>query len=848
MSKSNNSELLNPLDMNKIGKLKWISIILTCFLVFTFSSTIKPVRAETESETKWVLDRVIVGEGSEVVVPDGDRFEGSFDKYTVSSTSITHHSRAFDHWKTEDFVDALFEFSLPVFPAELVPGQTVEVSASGSGSGYMRAGYFVRTLEFRSDDVGLTGKLSPYAVVEWVYRCEENVEEVPEEDSEEIPEITDPTFKVEPERGNPGDEITCIGTDYPENADVTIYWESSSGESWETTSDNNGAFRKNIIIPNSAKKGIHDIIAEAETISLSDQVEVVFKPIIFIPGVGGSQLYDGAIQLWPAAPLAGRKYLVLDEEGKSNVMITAPDIIRYVLGLRASKLDVYGSFVETVISWGYEEDKDFFVFPYDWRLDNYKHIEALDQKIDEAIRSSGQKNVVLVAHSMGGIVARAYMDEKSTDKIDSFITMGTPHRGAVKPYYAFLSGYNFGNSLAGNKMMKVIIQNCEAAYQIMPWKPFIWGPSGAVTPNGAPVLEEWSLEKAYGVWYHSTYLEPRTELFYLDANDWEWNLNPVMVDETKAFRNRLGTEAPTGIETYTIIGQGKATLSSYTAREPTSWESFRSHGINSEGHRWVLEPNLRQDFRDGDGTVPIWSSSGLLHDMKFYFQDLPGFSAEHGSLPANLRVQQLLKHIITGVEVDVNDYPRHDYYDLEGEKGFEIHSSANLHIYDSEGNHMGVNEYGSIEEGIPGGSMIAMDGYEYCSILNPQDSYDVEVVGFEEGNFSLNVVIRSDGETVEFSYPEIDVVNGSIASFTLPDSQSAKDDPPEMTVQTEDTVLTFLPEVIEEQKLVEDTTTRTEDTDNDSNSGIPGFPILSILLATLLVSYLLNKKRQVMQF
>jgi hypothetical protein len=59
------------------------------------------------------------------------------------------------------------------------------------------------------------------------------------------------------------------------------------------------------------------------------------------------------------------------------------------------------------------------------------------------------------------------------------------------------------------------------------------------------------------------------------------------------------------------------------------------------------------------------------------------------------------------------------------------------------------------------------------------------------------VVIRSDGETVEFSYPEIEVVNGSIASFTLPDSQSTKNDPPEMTVQTENSVLTFLPEVVE---------------------------------------------------
>ncbi|MFA9496782.1 MAG: alpha/beta fold hydrolase, partial [Candidatus Bathyarchaeota archaeon] len=538
----------------------------------------------------------------------------------------------------------------------------------------------------------------------------------------------------------------------------------------------------------------------------------------------------GFVELWPTAPFAGRINLALDDEGKSDVDIKAPDIIRKVL----EHADVYSSFVEAVYGWGYEENTDFFVFPYDWRLNNYDHVEALDDLIDKALASTGQKKAVLVAHSMGGLVARAYMDQKHTEKVDSFITMGTPHLGAVKPYYAFLSGYNFDNDLAGNSLMKVVIQNCPAAYQIMPWKPFISGPSQVVP--GSKV--EWSLEEAYGVKYHSTYLEPRTELFYLDANDWEWFLNPVMVDEARVFRNSLGTSAPIGIHTYTIIGQGIATLSSYTAREPTTWESLGYTGIKkADGSRWVLEPDLMKDFGDGDSTVPIWSSSGLQNDKKFYIQDLPGISAAHGALPANSIVQALIKDIITGEEVDVSGYPKVEFNDLVGKAGFEIHSSANLHIYDSEGNHLGVNENGSIDESIPGATMIAMDGYEYCSILNPDDSYDIEVVGFENGNFTLNVVIRSDGRTVEFSYPEIDVVNGSVASFSIPDTQSALVDPPEITVQNMETILTFTPEVVEAQEPVEDKATET-----DANGGIPGFPVWSIGIALIICSLILRKQ------
>jgi len=141
-------------------KPKWKTVALLILILPTLLPSNTTIAVTETSETKWVLDHVIVGESGETRVPDGDRFEGSFDIWDVSQSSINYHYRHLDHFGADDFVNAVYEFSLPVFPAELVPGQTVEVSASGSGSGYMRAGYFVRTLEFRSDDVDLTGKLS----------------------------------------------------------------------------------------------------------------------------------------------------------------------------------------------------------------------------------------------------------------------------------------------------------------------------------------------------------------------------------------------------------------------------------------------------------------------------------------------------------------------------------------------------------------------------------------------------------------------------------------------------------------------------------------------------------------
>jgi hypothetical protein len=453
------------------------------------------------------------------------------------------------------------------------------------------------------------------------------------------------------------------------------------------------------------------------------------------------------------------------------------------------------------------------------------------------------------------------MKQRGTGKVHSLITMGTPHLGSVKVYYAFLMGYTFGNPYARDdfsyyeQQMKTIVQNCPSAYQLLPWEPFIYDESGY-----------WTLEDSYAVRYHSI---PGS-----DAGPYDIELNAIMRIEAEKFRNYLETTAPPNIETYTIIGQGIPTLSNFwahaTERMPPLWRNHPWKGIKkADGSRYWLKPiisrakiaSLRAScpraiagFSDGDETVTLLSAEGLQNDKKFYIQHkkpaglLPStqaeksaVSAKHGDLPLNKKVQSLIKDILMGEEVKVEDYKPLPFNNLEG-FGFVIHSSANLHIYDSMGNHMGLNEYGSIDEDIPGGTMIEIDGNEYCYIFNPDDSYDVEVIGFEEGNFTLDMIIGSEERTVEFSYPEINVVNGSLASFSIPDTQSAMDDPPEMVVQSGETLQTFVPEVIEDSSVEptpEPTSSPTPEPTPEPTpkpqGGIPGFPIESLVIGIALV-------------
>lgn len=55
--------------------------------------------------------------------------------------------------------------------------------------------------------------------------------------------------------------------------------------------------------------------------------------------------------------------------------------------------------------------------------------DLLAERVDEVLRITGATQLTLVAHSMGGLICRAYLRRHGGDKIDQLITMGSPHQG-----------------------------------------------------------------------------------------------------------------------------------------------------------------------------------------------------------------------------------------------------------------------------------------------------------------------------------------------------------------------------------------------------------------------------------
>lgn len=71
---------------------------------------------------------------------------------------------------------------------------------------------------------------------------------------------------------------------------------------------------------------------------------------------------------------------------------------------------------------------------------------GIARRIDEVLTATGAEQVVLVAHSMGGLACRAYLRRCGGDKVARLLTLGSPHQGS------FLARFGLG---ANARQMRV---------------------------------------------------------------------------------------------------------------------------------------------------------------------------------------------------------------------------------------------------------------------------------------------------------------------------------------------------------------------------------------------------------
>ncbi|NLJ78725.1 MAG: alpha/beta fold hydrolase [Tissierellia bacterium] len=102
---------------------------------------------------------------------------------------------------------------------------------------------------------------------------------------------------------------------------------------------------------------------------------------------------------------------------------------------------VYRPFIELLNSMGYVEGVDLFISYYDWKRTVLESVgKYLYPDIERAKLETGSEKVILIGHSLGGLLGRGYLKYFIPSNIDKLIMIGTPNLGAVDAYYFWSGG------------------------------------------------------------------------------------------------------------------------------------------------------------------------------------------------------------------------------------------------------------------------------------------------------------------------------------------------------------------------------------------------------------------------
>ena len=175
------------------------------------------------------------------------------------------------------------------------------------------------------------------------------------------------------------------------------------------------------------------------------------RPLVFVPGLLGSRLcrtaQDGTqTVLWGTLDAMGHfPELALNAEGSQD--ITACGLIREISFLGVFSQQIYGPFIDRMEQAGYRDGETLFIFDYDWRASVFDNAAKLAAFIDSKVPTG---EIDIVAHSMGGLVARTYaVNEGGSDRIGRLISAGTPWRGSVLVFELLQNGWGAANLLMG---------------------------------------------------------------------------------------------------------------------------------------------------------------------------------------------------------------------------------------------------------------------------------------------------------------------------------------------------------------------------------------------------------------
>ncbi len=364
-------------------------------------------------------------------------------------------------------------------------------------------------------------------------------------------------------------------------------------------------------------------IAPAESAATADL-------IVVLPGIQGSTLVKEGREVW--APSAGSVVRAIASFGSSVQSLTLPpDLgdddpgdgvkpgrlmpdLHLIPGLWSVNLG-YGVLLDRLRSIlrasnpadaDGDEPPNLLAVPYDWRLSNRlnaRRVKGIVEPALERLRARGgtfgDARVTFVCHSMGGLVARWYVEKEGGREVTrKLITLGTPHRGALKAVCELVNGVERGFGPLRLDLTG-FARSLPSAYQLLPEYACIESERGLLkmTEVSVPALDPTLVRD--GARFHA-------EL------DEAWSKCP-----------------PDGVDLNPVVGTKQSTQTT----------------AQIDGDKLVPEETIKGDDERGDATVPRLSATprGLSPDSG----TIHWVAARHGALQSAPAALDHLEGIIT---------------------------------------------------------------------------------------------------------------------------------------------------------------------------------------------------------
>ncbi|MBK6872816.1 MAG: hypothetical protein IPG94_16020 [Kineosporiaceae bacterium] len=355
--------------------------------------------------------------------------------------------------------------------------------------------------------------------------------------------------------------------------------------------------------------------------------------VVVLPGITGSTLLRAGNPVWAVTP--GTLIEAITHLGRHLAVLQLPEgigdehpgdgvepgqLMPTLHGIPGvwTPIKGYTELLDHLRGLGYREPTgdqpgNLLAIPYDWRLSNRYTARRVKAVVEPALarwRARGGRyadaRLVFVCHSMGGLIARWYIEMEGGAEITrKLITLGTPYRGAAKALAQLVNG-------APRKL-------------------------GRLAPDLTPLIRSfpsmYQLTPEYACITHGRDLLKTAETTLPD-------LNTTMATDAAAFHTALTTAEHARGDTvhaitHAIVGIRQTSTTTLTPT-PTGLDERSTY---------------QAEQLYGDGTVPL--PGAVRHGLPLDTPLIKRIADKHGNLQRNQAALDEIEGILTGHDVNV---------------------------------------------------------------------------------------------------------------------------------------------------------------------------------------------------